>query len=188
MITIVINNREMQVAEGRTILEVAIQEGIKIPTLCYHKELTPYGACRLCLVEITAGGRVGLQAACLYRVSAGLVVKTDTERVKKARRIVFELLLAQCPNSEKIKKLAQEYGVTHTRISFKNTADCIRCGLCARVCAEVVGMRAIDFAGRGSKKKMKTPFDQISETCIGCGACAYICPTKAIKVEEAAAK
>lgn len=185
MLKFILNGKELQVEEGSTILQAALKEGIKIPTLCYHKELTPYGSCRLCLVEIVSGGRVGLQAACLYKVSEGLVVKTDTERVKKARQIVFELLLAKNPDAEKIKTLAQEYGVTQSRIKLKNRSDCILCGLCMRVCAEVVGMNSIAFAHRGSERKIKTPFDRVSDTCIGCGACAYICPTKVIKIEGA---
>lgn len=181
---VTINDRQLQVEEGKTVLEAARDAGIKIPTLCYHKELTPYGACRLCLVEIVGGGRPGILASCLYKVSEGLAVKTDTEKVVKTRKIMFELLLARCPNSEKLKNLAQEYGVTNTRIRPRNRGDCIMCGLCVRVCAEVVGMSAVSFAHRGIEKKVQTAFNKISEVCIGCGACAYLCPTEAIKIEE----
>ena len=93
MVTFTINDREIQAEEGKTILEVAQDEGINIPTLCYHKELSPYGACRLCVVEIVAGARPCLQVSCLYKVTEGLVVKTDTERVLKARKIIIELML-----------------------------------------------------------------------------------------------
>lgn len=185
MINFTINGRELQVEEGRTILEVALDEGIKIPTLCYHKELTPYGGCRLCLVEIVGGGREGLEASCVYKVTEGLKVKTDTERVRKARKIVFELLLARCPDSETIKELAREYGVTGTRIKLKKKENCILCGLCVRVCAEVSQRHAISFSGRGTKRMVQPAFNKISEKCIGCGACAYVCPVGRLKIEEA---
>ncbi len=185
MINFIIDDRKLQVEEGKTILEVAMDEGIEIPTLCYHKELTPYGACRLCLVEIVDGGRPGLQASCVYKVSEGLTVRSDTDRVIKTRKIIFELLLARCPDSEKINKMAQEYGVTEKRIRLKNKGDCVQCGLCVRVCSEIVGMSAINFANRGINRVVQTPFDEVSDICIGCGACAYICPTNAIKIEEA---
>lgn len=185
MINFTINDKKLEVEQGKTILEVALAEGITIPTLCYHKELTPYGACRLCLVEIVAGGRPGLEAACVYKITDGLEVKTDTERVIKARKIIFELLMARCPDAEKIKKLAAEYGVTSTRITLKKKDNCILCGLCVRVCSEVSQRSAQSFSGRGLTRKVQTPFDKLSPKCIGCGACSYLCPVEGLKVEEA---
>ena len=185
MISLVINDKELKVEEGTTVLEAALAAGIKIPTLCYHKELTPYGACRLCLIEIVAGGRPGLETACLYKATEGLAVKTDTERVKSARKIVFELLLARCPDSDRLNALAREYGVTETRIRRAKTEPCMLCGLCVRACAEVVGRCGINFAKRGIERKVQTPFNKIADVCIGCGACAYLCPMRSIEIEEA---
>lgn len=188
MVKFTIDGNDLQVEEGKTVLEVALAEGIKIPTLCYHKELTPYGACRLCLVEIVKGGRPGLEASCLYRITDGLEVKTDTERVRRTRKIMFELLLARCPESERIQALAHEYGVDQTRIRLKPRAhvrNCMLCGLCVRVCAEVSQRNAISFAGRGHRRTVNTPFGKVSDSCIGCGACAYLCPTQRLKIEEA---
>ncbi|MDP2982760.1 MAG: 2Fe-2S iron-sulfur cluster-binding protein [Candidatus Latescibacter sp.] len=184
MITCTINDKVLQAEEGKTILEVARDEGIHIPTLCYHKDLTPYGACRLCVVEIVGGSRPGIQVSCLYKVTEGLIVKTDTERVVQARKIIIELLMARCSDSDKINKLADEYGVTNVRIHHEDQSKCILCGQCVRVCAEVVGMSAISFSNRGIRRRVQTPFDKISETCIGCGACAYLCPTRVIHIEE----
>ena len=105
MINFTLNDKQLQVEEGTTLLQAAQGEGVKIPTLCYHKDLSPYGACRLCMVEIVGGGRPGLEAACVFKVTEGLEIKTDTDRVKSTRKIVFELLMARCPDAEKIKEV-----------------------------------------------------------------------------------
>ena len=109
----------------------------------------------------------------------------EKHRLEKTRKVIFELLLARCPDAEKIKKLAKEYGVTETRIKLKKKENCILCGLCVRVCAEISQRNAQSFSGRGYKRQVQTPFDKISDKCIGCGACAYLCPVEALKIEEA---
>jgi NADH dehydrogenase/NADH:ubiquinone oxidoreductase subunit G len=185
MISFSINDNEVQVEEGTTVLEAAMEAGIPIPNLCYHEELTPYGACRLCLVEVVKRGWPSLQPACLYKVFDGLIVNTDTERVQKTRKVILELLLARCPDSEKIKQLAAEYGVTETRFSLKNQGNCILCGLCERACAEISQRHAIGFSERGSRRVIETPFGAQAKECIGCGACAFVCPTGVIEIEEA---
>jgi bidirectional [NiFe] hydrogenase diaphorase subunit len=187
MVNITINGRKIKAEEGKTILDAARKNNIYIPTLCSNEEVAPYGACRLCLVEIkTAKGRERLVTSCIYLVEEGLTVQTDTERIQKIRQMLLELLLARCPDSEEIRELAAKVGVRKTRfVEQKGNNKCILCANCARTCDEVVGMAAISLARRGVEREMTTPFDEdFSEACIGCGSCSYSCPTGAITMED----
>jgi len=185
MVTLNIDGREVQAEEGATILDVARAHNIYIPALCYHEEIAPYGACRLCMVEIVTNGRERLVASCLYPAEEGLRVKTNTERVNKVRRMVVELLLARCPDSEVIQELASKLGVDKPSFRLEEgNRKCILCALCTRVCQEVVGVSAISLVNRGVDRQMTTPFNDFSEACIGCGSCAYVCPTGAISMED----
>jgi len=183
VITLTIDGQKVQVEEGTSLLEAAEGIGIKIPTLCYHKALSPYGACRLCLVEITQNGWKMIQASCLYKAEEGMVVETHSERVIRDRKIMIELLLARCPDVEEIQKLADELGVKETRIKKKNK-DCTLCGLCVRMCQERMGIGAVSFVNRGSEREVQPPFGIPSDICQTCGACSFICPTGRIKLSE----
>lgn len=183
MVTLTIDGREVQAEEGAMILEVARAHNIYIPALCYHEEVAPYGACRLCMVEIVTSGKERLVASCLYPVEEGLRVKTNTERVINNRRMIMELLLARCPNNKVIQDLARQLGVDKTPFKLEDK-QCILCGLCVRACEEVVGVSAISLVNRGVDRQMTTPFNDFSEACIGCGSCAYVCPTGAISMED----
>lgn len=185
MVTLTIDGRELQAEEAKTILEVARDNNIYIPALCYNQEVAAYGACRLCMVEIVRRGRSRLVASCLYPVEAGLVVKTDSPRVVAVRRLVIELLLARCPDSEVLKEMAARLGVDKTPFPLEaDNRKCILCALCTRVCQETVGVSAISLANRGVERQMATPFHDFSDACIACGSCAYVCPTGAITVED----
>ena len=183
MIKLTINGIEHEFTEGKTLLECIEDVGLKVPTLCYHKALRPYGACRLCLVEISQNGRSKVETSCTYPAQNGLSIQTDSERVIKARKAMIELQLALCPDSKAIQQIADEYGVKETRLRKKNE-DCFLCGLCVRMCEERMGINAIGFSFRGSKRLVGPPFDAHSDVCQVCGTCAFICPTERIKLDE----
>jgi len=163
------------VEEGTTLLEAARFLGIEIPTLCHRDGLTPYGACRLCVVEIGDYPKSKLVSACTYPAENGLKVRTGSSRVMRARRMVLELLLASCPQSKTIQDLASAYEVRRQRFRQEHE-DCILCGLCVRMCAEQMMAKAIGFRGRGEKRSIGAPFDARSEVCRLCGGCMYVCP------------
>ncbi|MDD3627077.1 MAG: 2Fe-2S iron-sulfur cluster-binding protein [bacterium] len=161
--------------DGWTILEAANFLGIEIPTLCYEEGLSAWGGCRLCLVEIGEGERAKLVTSCTYPVEEGLVIRTATKKVVESRKMIIELLIAQCPTSKTLQDLASKFGVQKIRFDPK-WEDCIYCGLCVRICSEQMMAGAIGFAFRGDKLKITTPFDEKSEICRRCGGCMYICP------------
>ena len=182
MIHLVIDGKKIKAKEGSTILQTARENGIDIPTLCYHDALEPSGMCRLCTVEVTAGKRKKFVTACNYPVKEGIEVKTASEEILQIRKMIVELLLARCPEVKKLQELAKTYGVEKPRFP-REEQDCILCGLCVRVCQEVIGANAISLVNRGIDAKVDTPFHLSSELCIGCGACSAVCPTAAIQLE-----
>ena len=182
MVKLTINDRKVEVEKEWTLLQAAKKMGVRIPTLCHHDALSPYGSCRLCIVEIKKRGSFRLVTSCNYPVEDGLEVRTHSDEVLKNRKIVMELLLARCPEVKAIQEMAREMGVQKPRFPLEQN-DCILCGLCIRACEEKVGVSAISFVSRGIDEEISTPFDISSEACIGCGACARVCPTGAIKIE-----
>jgi predicted molibdopterin-dependent oxidoreductase YjgC len=179
-----IDGKQVEIQPGETVLEAARAAGIDIPTLCYHPAVAPYGACRVCLVEVKARGRTRLVTSCCYPASDGLEVFTDSDRARKARKGVVELLLARAPESPTLRSLATSMGIDEPRFPSvtHGERDCILCGLCVAVCREVMGAAAISFAGRGVERVVASPFQEGSEACLGCGACAAICPMGSIEV------
>lgn len=183
MITLTINGQEIQVKEGRTILEAAREHRIPIPTLCYHEALEPFAACRMCVVELENRRGGQLVTACTYPCEEGLVVRTSSEKVRRSRRMTVELLMASSAHVPIIRRLAEELGVGEPRFTMEPD-DCILCGLCVRACHEIVGVGAISVVNRGIEKKVSPPFRIASNICIECGTCVLVCPTGAITLAD----
>lgn len=196
----------------KNILQLCQKIGIKMPTFCYHSELSIYGACRMCMVENQWGG---LDAACSTPPKAGMVIRTNTERLRRYRKNILELLLANhcrdctvCENNSKCKlqDLAMRFNIEGVRFPnrakstkgednssvciVRDAGKCILCGDCVRVCNEIQNVGAIDFAHRGSKMVISTAFGKpLAESpCVGCGQCVAVCPTGAIVVKNNVAK
>ncbi len=185
MVNFTIDGESYQAEKGTTVLTVAREAGIYIPTLCHHQSLKPWGGCRLCVVEINGKE---LNSSCTYPVYEGLEVYTTSPRITKARQLSMSLLLLRCPEVPVLKELAGHIGVDEKMMSrFKpdeGGEKCIICGLCGRICHERMGVSAIDFVNRGYKLKVCPPFEEYSPICITCGACEKVCPTGAIDLSK----
>lgn len=181
---IIIDDTQFEVRGETSVLEVAQREGIFIPTLCHHPALDSYGACRLCVVEVKAGGRPGLTASCVLPVSDGLAVETTSPKVKQARKILLELLLAACPGVGTVEEFATRLGVEDTPYAkAENGNECALCGKCVRVC-EKIGARAIGFAFRGPNRKVTGPWGKTPDVCLACRACENVCSFRLIKFTQ----
>ncbi|MFZ0743738.1 MAG: bidirectional hydrogenase complex protein HoxU [Terracidiphilus sp.] len=202
--TLVIDGEEVSARAGQTILEVARENDIDIPTLCHLEGLSDVGACRLCLVEIAGSNK--LLPACVATVAEGMEVSTNTERLRKHRRTILEMLFAErnhicsvcVANGHcELQSLGQSQGLTHIRLPYRNpelpvdasherfTVDhnrCILCTRCVRVCAEIEGAHVWDVMGRGINSIVITDLheDWGSSSCTRCGKCVQVCPTGAL--------
>jgi NADH dehydrogenase/NADH:ubiquinone oxidoreductase subunit G len=199
MITLKIDDQEVSVPAGTTILDAAAGIGIEVPVVCYHAHLTGNGLCRVCSVD--TGGRV-FAAACITEVSDGMNVQTHSEDVIRARRTILEMLAATVDLSESpdLQKLLAEYNVDLTRFEggrkrempikddnpmyLRDYSKCVMCWRCVQVCAEDAQYAyAINFSGRGFETQISTFMDRPlpSTTCVFCGQCVGVCPTNALK-------
>ena len=207
-VKLTINNRQVETYEGKTILEVARENGIHIPTLCYLKDYTGTGACRVCQVEVE--GVKNLCAACVYPVREGMVVKTNSMRALDARRRVVELIVSNhskdclsCIRNTncELQRLCQELGVredafkgektipTFDEVSpgvVRNTSKCILCGRCVAACQKHQGLGILGFMERGFKTKVGPVFDRSLNdvNCMQCGQCINVCPVGALQEKE----
>lgn len=201
MISVTIDGRDIEVAEGTTVLQAAKALKIVIPTLCHDDRIKPFGACRLCIVEIA--GMSKPLTACTTPAAHEMIVTTQSARLYRLRKTVVELLLSDHPNDCmtcigtgecKLQELAYQYGIRdnrfkgemrdHHRIDtnpfvVRQQNKCVLCGLCVRVCDEVQGVGAIGFAERGFEAKVTPPFGNTLD-CEFCGQCVSVCPTGAL--------
>ncbi|MEW6034669.1 MAG: 2Fe-2S iron-sulfur cluster-binding protein [Chloroflexota bacterium] len=179
-VTLEIDGKKVKAREGLSLLEAARDAGVHIPSLCYHEKLLPQGACRLCMVEISRKGRARLVASCAYEVEDGLVVNTQSPKVLKVRKVLWELLLASSPT---LASVAQQYGVTETRFE-SDVSQCTLCGVCVRYCAEVKKANALTFVGRGIDRRVAFVDEVVSTgVCMDCRECFGLCATGKIPRE-----
>lgn len=186
-IKLTIDGQEVLAARDSFLLPAMRKAGIDVPTLCHHADLTPTGNCRLCVVEVEQRGKTRLVTSCNYPVRGEMVVRTDTERVRQHRRILAEMYLGRWPNVPTIREVAARCGVTdgsrfRSELTDLDPKACILCTHCVRACDEFVLQRILDFAGRGIKRHLTMPYNEIDPHCIGCTSCAYVCPTGAIEI------
>jgi len=174
-IPIKLDGRQIEAREGATILETAGENGIHIPTLCHAEGLEPYGACRMCMVEISKNGRTRLVASCIFPVEEGLVVRTDSEEIRKIRTTILELLWPS------LQGLAKKYGITKSRFSSEQT-ECCLCGLCVRYCREVKKLSAAYFKGRGINREVAI-IPELANECVYCRECFDLCPAGWIAIQ-----
>ncbi|MDP2647183.1 MAG: 2Fe-2S iron-sulfur cluster-binding protein [Desulfobacterales bacterium] len=175
-----IDGRQVQAAEGMTVLEAARAAGISIPTLCHHEKLEPYGGCRICTVEVETGGGTKLVVACVYPATQDLVVRTRSGKVDRIRKVLLELFLSHAPDAPELRQLAQEYGADRNRFE-KEASFCIHCGLCVRYCAEIKKKDAVGFIDRGTRKEISFIPQIAARECWACKQCFPLCPTEALQ-------
>jgi NADH dehydrogenase/NADH:ubiquinone oxidoreductase subunit G len=179
-IQLTIDGKEVKAKPEMTLLEAAQSVGIKIPTLCHHEKLEPYGGCRLCIVEVESRGRSRMVVSCVYQVENDIIVRTRSEKIDRIRKMILELQLAHAPDSFVLEDLAKEYGADKNRFE-KEPSFCIHCGLCVRYCAEVKKKNAVGFIDRGIRKEIAFIPEIAAQECWNCKECFPLCPTEALQ-------
>ncbi len=161
--------------KGTTVLDAALSACICIPHLCRVPTDRDLGACRLCIVEHVKNGRSKITSSCTLLVQEGMVIKSNTEKIRKLRKNIAELLVAEAPNSRAVQDVALRCGVENVRYPFRDS-QCILCGRCIRACTGLYGQKPIGFVGRGKSRRVEAPFGMKSQLCLDCGRCIDLCP------------
>ncbi|MFZ5830254.1 MAG: 2Fe-2S iron-sulfur cluster-binding protein [Planctomycetota bacterium] len=174
-VTLSIDGAKVRAVRGASVLDAALEYGFCIPHLCHIPGIKPFGACRLCIVELVKDGRSKITASCTLDVEEGMVVVTSSEKVLRLRRNLAEMLVAEAPNSKAIQDVATRCGVKVVRYPFRRN-DCVLCGRCVRVCEDMWQARAIGFVGRGGKRHVDFPFGHRPDFCKKCMSCIDLCP------------
>lgn len=174
-VNITIDGASVRAIKGGSVLDVALEYGICIPHLCHVETLSDIGACRLCIVEHVVNGRPRITTSCTLKVQEGMIIRSNTPKIKRLRHNIAELLVAQAPNSRAVQDIAVRCGVKEVRYPFRND-DCVLCGRCVRGCSEVWGAHAIGFIGRGKDRRVGHPYGNRMEFCKDCGYCTQLCP------------
>jgi bidirectional [NiFe] hydrogenase diaphorase subunit len=174
-VTLTIDGAKLRALKGASVLDVAMEYGICIPHLCHYPGLSDIGVCRLCIVEHIIDGRSKITASCTLNVAEGMIIRTNTDRIKRLRRNIAELLVSQAPNSRAIQDIAVRCGVKSVRYPFHND-NCVLCGRCVRVCNEMWQAKALGFVGRGKDRHVSFPFGKKPDFCKQCNTCIDLCP------------
>jgi len=176
-VTLTIDGSKVSTPKGSSVLDAALRYGICIPHLCYLPTISESGACRICIVENIVNGESIITSSCTLVAKEGMVIRANSEKIRKLRKNIAELLVAQAPNSRAIQDIAVKCGVREVRYPFRHD-DCILCGRCVRVCQDLYQARAIGFIGRGSQRYVGFPFDERPDFCKRCWACIDLCLMK----------
>ena len=184
MIEIYINDQKYETEKDTRLLDVCRTNQIPVPTLCFHDTLPGFAGCRLCVVELRQGDWSKLITSCEYPIRRSEYFYTESEMVKKSRKMTAKLMLARAPHAkDTLERLIDEAIESEFEPLEVFNKQCVLCGLCYRVC-HAQGTAAIYTIGRGANKVVETPYKEANEDCIGCGSCAAVCPTGAIRCVE----